>query len=295
MAVELEADMLTVRTEPRFIAPCYANGEDTDFEGHEFFEAPSMRKLDGRYYFIYSSVNSHELCYATSEHPMEGFRYGGTLVSNGDIFLGGAGPEEADNYTGNNHGSLVEIGGELYVFYHRHTNRNQFSRQGCAERVEIGPDGKIAQVEITSCGLNGGPLEAAGVYPAGIACHLTDPTVENRIDYNDPVMKTQIRVTERQNQSFITGIKDRSTVGWKYFRFAGTDLLALELRGSFAGTVTVSHDEAGNRPIGAYEVALESESWAEHIIPIQPRKGKRALYLHFKGKGTLDLKTLAFL
>ena len=110
MAVELGPDMLTVRSEPQFIVPCYANGEDTDFEGHEFFEASSMRKIGGRYYFIYSSVNSHELCYAVGDSPMDGFRYGGTLVSNGDIFLDGAGEEEADNYTGNNHGSLVEIG-----------------------------------------------------------------------------------------------------------------------------------------------------------------------------------------
>ena len=291
--VELEPDMVTVKEGPRALLPGGKHEAGTGFEGHGFFEASSVRKLDGRYYFVYSSHKSHELCWAVSDRPDRDFVYGGILVSNGDIGLNGR--ERPVYPLGNNHGGLVRVGKETYIFYHRQTNGTEFSRQGCAERVEIGPDGKIAQVEITSCGLNGGPLEAAGVYPAGIACHLTDPTVENRIDYNDPVMKTQIRVTERQNQSFITGIKDRSTVGWKYFRFAGTDLLALELRGSFAGTVTVSHDEAGNRPIGAYEVALESESWAEHIIPIQPRKGKRALYLHFRGKGTLDLKTLAFL
>lgn len=265
----------------------------TGFAGHGFFEASSIRKLDGRYYFVYSSHKSHELCYAVSDRPDRDFVYGGILVSNGDIGLNGR--ERPVYPLGNNHGGLVRVGDETYIFYHRQTNGTEFSRQGCAERVEIGPDGKIAQVEITSCGLNGGPLQAAGTYPAGIACHLTDPTVVNRIDYNDPVMKTQIRVTEQQSQSFITGIKDRSTVGWKYFRFAGTDRLALELRGSFAGTVTVSHDEAGDSPIGTSEVTLASENWAMHIIPIQPRNGKQALYLHFKGSGTLDLKTLAFL
>lgn len=99
MAVELEADMLTVKSEPQFIVPCYANGEDTDFEGHEFFEASSMRKIGGRYYFIYSSINSHELCYAVSDSATGGFRYGGTLVSNGDIFLDGSGEEEWTKYT----------------------------------------------------------------------------------------------------------------------------------------------------------------------------------------------------
>ena len=102
-------------------------------------------------------------------------------------------------------------------------------------------------------------------------------------------------MTERQNQSFITGIKDRSTVGYKYFQFAGTDMLALELRGYFEGTISLSHDEADEKPIGAYEVVLDAQGWTEHIIPITPRKGKWALYLHFKGNGSLDLKTLAFL
>ena len=38
--------------------------------------------------------------------------------------------------------------------------------------IKIADDGKIAQVEITSCGLNGGPLEGRGEYPAYIACNL---------------------------------------------------------------------------------------------------------------------------
>ena len=34
-------------------------------------------------------------------------------------------------------------------------------------------DGSIAQAEITSCGLNGGPLQGRGEYEARIACNLT--------------------------------------------------------------------------------------------------------------------------
>ena len=44
MGVELEADMLTVKSDLHFIAPCWTNAGDTDFDGHEFFEAPSMRR-----------------------------------------------------------------------------------------------------------------------------------------------------------------------------------------------------------------------------------------------------------
>ena len=39
------------------------------------------------------------------------------------------------NYTGNNHGSIENINGEWYIFYHRQTNATSYSRQGCAEKI----------------------------------------------------------------------------------------------------------------------------------------------------------------
>jgi hypothetical protein len=73
-----------------------------------------MRKANGRYYFIYSSELSHELCYALCERPDGGFVFGGTLVSIADIGL----KENATprNYTGNTHGSIVEINGKCMCF-----------------------------------------------------------------------------------------------------------------------------------------------------------------------------------
>ena len=65
-------------------------------------------------------------------------------------------------------------------------------------------------MEITSCGLNGEPLQASGIYPAGIACHVTDATTQDSIDYNNPVMQKQTRITEKQ--------EGRTAI---YFRFTG--------------------------------------------------------------------------
>lgn len=154
MVIELEKDMVTVKKNPKVILPYVVNGKGTSFEGHEFFEAPSMRKIKDKYYFIYSSINGHELCYAISDRPDGGFEYGGTIISNGDIYLDAKNDKEALNYTGNNHGSIVEIKGQWYVFYHRQTNKHQFSRQACAEKINIDEYGIIKQVEMTSCGLN---------------------------------------------------------------------------------------------------------------------------------------------
>ena len=62
MCTTLGPDMLTVIEDPVFVAPGQEYSEGTGFEGHAFFEAPSIRKRDGKYYFIYSSQLFHELC-----------------------------------------------------------------------------------------------------------------------------------------------------------------------------------------------------------------------------------------
>ena len=292
MVVELEPDMLTCREEPRVLIPGGNHTQGTGFEGHGFFEASSIRKIRGRYYFVYSSHKSHELCYAVSDYPDKDFHYGGILVSNGDI---GLNDRQTPVYPlGNNHGGLVQVGEDLYVFYHRQTNGTEFSRQGCAEKVCLAPDGSITQVEITSCGLNGSPLAATGIYPAGICCHLTDPTVCNRIDYWHPVMKTQVCVTQKQNQNFITRIKDHTVVGYKYFDLQEPSSVLLELRGDFCGRISISLDEEGEQVIGTNELQSSGDSWKLHRIPVQKCSGTQALYIAFSGEGSLDMKSLGF-
>lgn len=291
MAVELEPDMLTVKSEPQFIVPCYANGEDTDFEGHEFFEAPSMRKIGGKYYFIYSSVNSHELCYAVSDSAMGGFRYGGTLVSNGDIFLDGTGEEEAANYTGNNHGSLVEIGGQLYVFYHRHTNRSQFSRQGCAERVILLPDGSIPQVKITSCGLNGGPLEGRGVYEARIACNLMSGLGAVFYDMNCPPGPEHPYFTQEDTPGgrpvqYIANLTHDAVACFKYFALDRVRSVSVWLRGGGEGRLMVS--TGIDDPTAIYIPVQPAKGWTKYTAKYAAPDGVKQLSFIFNGTGAID-------
>ena len=155
--------MLTITEEPVFIAPSEPYSKGSGFEGHEFFEAPSIRKKGDTYYFVYSSIAMHELCYATSKYPNKDFQYRGVIVSNCDLHIDSYKPAEKPMfYGGNNHGSIVEINGEWYIFYHRHTNGTNFSRQACLEKIKINDDGSIPQVEMTSCGSIDEPLIGRG-------------------------------------------------------------------------------------------------------------------------------------
>lgn len=136
-------------------------------------EVPSIRKVGDTYYFVYSSQVMHELCYATSKEPTKGFKYGGVIVSNSDMHIDTYKPADMPTaYGANNHRGMVQINNEWYIFYHRQTNGSWYSRQGCAEKIQILADGTIPQVEITSCGLNGGPLKGEGEYLAYLACNL---------------------------------------------------------------------------------------------------------------------------
>lgn len=225
MAV-LEDDMLTVKEEAHHIIPYKVKG--TSFEAHPFFEGSSMRKVGDTYYFIYSSWLNHELCYATSAYPDHDFVFRGTIVSNGDVGYQGRSVDKKLNMTGTTHGSMECINGEWYIFYHRLTHKSDYSRQACAEKIQIAEDGSIAQVEITSCGLNGKPLIAQGSYPAVIACNITNGNMPH--GSNSMFDASFPNVTNLGEERFIGEICDGTLIGYKYFSFQNVEQIGVVVR-----------------------------------------------------------------
>lgn len=292
--MELMQDMLTVKAGPTCIVPGPEAVQDTGFDGHAFFEASSMRKIRGRYTFIYSSINSHELCYATSDRPDGGFSFGGTIVSNGDVFLNGRSYDEAVAYMGNNHGSLVEVKGQWYIFYHRQTNRHGFSRQCCAEPVTIQPDGRTGQVEMTSCGLNGGPLTGFGRYGAHIACNLSYKGSAgfygNGRDYSAHPYLTQTGPDrEGEGDQYIANMRDGAMAGFKYFDRWDAGTISVEVRGDAAGTMTIRSDPDGEV---LSSIAIRAEgNYREFAGDFKCPDGASALYFRYEGTGALNFRT----
>ena len=297
VVMELSDDMITIKKEPRKMLPTLGESEGTGFEGHEFFEASSIRKIRGNYYLVYSSVNLHELCYAVSDRPDGGYRYGGVIVSNCDLFPEKEGSVPVCCY-GNNHGGLECIDGKYYIFYHRQTNRSMFSRQGCAEEVEILEDGTILQVELTSCGLNGGPLEGKGTYPASIACNLygaATPTISHvlamgrrhpYITQDGPDFSPDDAGKCPEPRQYIVNGKNGMTAGYKYFRFEDIEEISVKVRGSARGKLVISTEPKGT-PVGA--IVLEpAKEWKSFSGKVSMEPGVRALFFRFEGKGKLD-------
>ena len=290
--LELEGDMLTVKSEPVMVIPSYWTSAGTGFEGHEFYEASSIRKVNGKYYLVYSSILSHELCYAVSDYPDRDYRYGGTLVSIGDLGLNGN--REALNYLGNTHGGMVEIGGQWYIFYHRQTNKQSCARQGCAEPITIAPDGSIAQAEITSCGLNGGPLKDEGRYNAAYCCHLTgDHIYKGKMDVRTRRTHTDTHIWEETNPvderwsvHYIANIQPCTEVGFKYFDFTGQTKLTVYARGDARGELLVSTARNGV-PVAVIPIA-PAKTWTPFEAEFLPLSGNHPLYFAYRGTGAMD-------
>lgn len=227
VALVLDNDMLTVKEPPKHIIPYKTKG--TAFEKHGFFEGSSIRKVGKKYYFIYSSHLNHELCYATSDYPDKDFVFGGTIVSNGDVGINNRSNEDRLNMSGTTHGGIEQINGEWYVFYHRLTHKSDYSRQSCAEKIHINEDGTINQVEITSCGLNNGPLKGEGVYPAPIACNITQGRMPHG---SNSIYRFEFpHVTHCGEARFIAEIENETILGYKYFDI--NDLKSIKIHTRF--------------------------------------------------------------
>lgn len=287
---ELAPDMRTVTAGPYPVAPGQFSSFGTSFEGHAFFEGSSMRKFGDTYYFIYSSENMHELCYATSARPDGDFVYRGVLVSNGDIGIGGREPKDRQCRTGNNHGSLVKIGDSYYIFYHRHTQKTSFSRQGCAEKIGFDErTGTFLQAEMTSCGLNGGPLRAEGTYSAAVCCLLTNgrmPHVSGgRTEEDIPFIRTEGEAV------FLSALKKGTVAGYRYFRFAGETEITLTVRSEGTAEIRLAAGETDS--VRAAARVSGSGGWEK--IPLRfTAEGEKALYLLFPSDTPCDLLDFSF-
>jgi hypothetical protein len=76
----------------------------TKDNNRRFFEGSWMHKYDGKYYFTYSTGDTHFLCYAIGDSPVGPFKYKGVFM------------KPVQGWT--THHSIVEVKGKWYIFYH---------------------------------------------------------------------------------------------------------------------------------------------------------------------------------
>lgn len=272
-----------------------------------FFEASSPRKVMGKYVYVYSKRYSTPvpelgvfdkcngfLSYMYSDKPLEGYVHGGDISFNGGEILPQPDGTGKQTYKwGNNHGGLCEINGKWYIFYHRQTGVNEFSRQAMLEPVDVAlsSDGKLfigditydengepissKPVEMTSQGAHINGLDAYKLISAGYTCHISNTNL---------AYDTYVKPVYDQIDSIsapVVGITDKAVVGFKYLQFGTISPKTVTVYATDAKQVNVRLDKHNGKVIGT--VSFENgatEATAELDYGVI---GKHAVYFEFVG------------
>ena len=219
-----------------------------------FFEASSIRQVGNKYVMVFSGYSGKEyglgntnsaLRYAFGDSPLGPWRSGGVLVDSRGVVENEDGSKLiTTNAAHNTHGSLQEINGQWYVFYHRPPRGFGNARQPMVAPVNITWDkkpvakGGVVKItaydpytkdhtwtakatdgneytgaEVTSEGFQIFGLPPYQYYSAGIACFMTGGTNSNEW------MQDNFDVWN--NSMDLAGITNGGIIGFKYFGFGG--------------------------------------------------------------------------
>ena len=307
----------------------------------KFFEASSIRKIKNKYVFIYSRfteegefglpTSNYTLAYAYSDNPLGPWTYGGTIID-------GRGREKDEQGNviasavpdGNTHGSICEINGQWYVFYHRQTGTDEYARQAMVAPISVKVDEAVGgKVEISEGEYNSNGFALNGLDPferhsAGIACWLTGPKPAVHEWPNNTFFGSYVEASYgtdtnfdepydlKNNTNRVVNNTDGSIVGYKYFLFDASKLtgaLDLNLRlipEGIDGTIEIMSDRPwtsqGGKLIGTIDLKADMPKTSTEVTAKIDKPGQlvglHAIYFVFKSatkeKSLCTLEDFAF-
>lgn len=135
LMAKMSDDMLQFAEAPHPVVILDAKGEPLKAsDPHRFFEASWMHKHNGKYYFSYSTGDSHYLCYAIGDSPYGPFTFKGVIL---DPVVGWT-----------THHSIVKFKDEWFLFYHDcvPSNDTTWLRSLKVQKLYYNDDGTIKKV-----------------------------------------------------------------------------------------------------------------------------------------------------
>ena len=132
----LDANMKQMSEVPRNVQILDAAGKVLLSEDHDrrFFEAAFVHQYQGKYYFSYSTGDTHNIAYATGTSPYGPFTYQGVIL------------KPVKGWT--NHHSIVEQSGKWYLYYHDvEISGKTHLRNIKVTELKYRPDGSIETID----------------------------------------------------------------------------------------------------------------------------------------------------
>jgi len=292
-----------------------------------FFEASSIRKIEDKYVFIYSRwthegefgmpQTNYTLAYAYSDSPLGPWTYGGTIIDGRGRDTDEAGnPIPTAHPQGNTHGSICEINGRWWVFYHRQCGLNQYARQAMVAPISVcvepGKGGKvmISEGEYTSEGFATEGLNPFNRTAAGLACYYTGPKPAWDEFPNYFFPGSYVKNTYLDNDSYQGPYNNKlpfnpvinntagSIVGYKYFNFSKiTKEAKVELQmnmetfgveGEIVVMLGSPFESKGGRVVGKFQLDKKASGkpvvYSTEVKGLNDKAGKQALYFRFNSK-----------
>ena len=325
MGAEIDpATMCTVKPGTNVVDGMIPGYQEEPGNVFRFFEASSIRKIQDKYVFIYSRfsgdgefglpTSNYTLAYAYSDQPLGPWTYGGTIIDGRGREINEQGDTIASGVIdGNTHGSICEINGQWYVFYHRQTGTDEYARQAMVAPIEVkvqkGAGGKveISEGEYNSEGFATNGLNPLERHSAGIACWLTGPKVAEHEWPNNKFYGSYVEASYgtdtnfdkpydlKNNTNRVINNTDGSIVGYKYFNFTdtyGKDGLHMKIRVTpegVEGKIDVMIDRPwesqggkliGSIPITSHMVQNSTDLTVD-LPDLAKYKGKHAIFFKF--------------
>lgn len=217
-------------------------------EEHYFHEGSSMRKIGDTYYYVYADMERGKptsLGYATSRSPLGPFQYKGIIIDN----------DGCDPASWNNHGSIEQINGRWYVFYHRCSRGCQRYRRLCIEPINVLPDGTIPEVKMTSQGI-GEPFAPGESIMGYQACGLRGSIY---IDVDEEYSEKLTHIADGDEAVF-RYVKSESAYQEIEFLAAGSGVVEILMNEKTVGMIRIEDGKQLDTKIcmesGEYELGL---------------------------------------
>ena len=144
---------------------------------------------------------------------------------------------------------------------------------------------------MTSCGLNGGPLEGKGEYATYICCNLFNKEVKGSPfgGYPNPAKIIMDGRDGDEELGYVYNVKNGDTIGFKYFDCKGITKVRVTTRGYSHGVFEVKTKWDGE-VLGTIDL-ISSNFWEAHEADIAIPDGVNALYFTYSGGGNCSFKS----